>query len=74
MDGNGDRKLTVTLPVSVIRQLRARTAAEETTIRALLLEALARAGYAVPEREIRDRRRRAGGDSVHRSHQRRSPR
>lgn len=53
----GERKLTITLPASVLRQLRARTAAEETTVRALLLEALARAGYDVPPEEIRDRRR-----------------
>jgi hypothetical protein len=32
-------------------------AAEETTMRALVLEALRAAGYAVPETEIRDRRR-----------------
>ncbi len=53
----GERKLTVTLPASVLRQLRLRTATEATTIRALLLEALARAGYEVPPGEIRDRRR-----------------
>jgi hypothetical protein len=34
-------------------------AAEETTIRALVLEALQIAGYAVPVEEIRDRRRNA---------------
>ncbi len=56
----GDRKLTLTLPASVVRQLKARTAAEDTTVRALVLEALARAGYAVPAEEIRDRRRPPG--------------
>jgi hypothetical protein len=55
-----DRKLTLNLPACVVRQLRARTAAEETTLRALVLEALAGAGYAVPAGEIRDRRRREG--------------
>ncbi|GBD44915.1 hypothetical protein HRbin40_02407 [bacterium HR40] len=65
----GDRKLTVTLPAAVLRQLRARTVARETTIRALLLEALAAAGYAVPAAEIRDRRR-PPTDSVHRSRRR----
>ena len=67
-----DRKLTLSLPAGVVRQLRARTAGEETTLRALVLEALAGAGYAVPAGEIRDRRRPAGGAgragrSVHRS-------
>ena len=60
----GDRKLTITLPAAVVRQLKAASAARETTIRALLLEALARAGYAVAPEDIRDRRRRR--DSVHR--------
>lgn len=53
-----DRKLTLSLPVAVVRQLRARMAVEDTTLRALVLEALAAAGYAVPAAEIRDRRRR----------------
>ncbi len=60
-----ERKLTVTLPAAVVRQLKAQSAARETTVRVLLLEALAQAGYAVPAETIRDRRRR--GDSVHRS-------
>jgi hypothetical protein len=58
--GNRDRKLTLSLPAGVVRQLKARTAREETTLRALVLEALAAAGYAVPSGEIRDRRRREG--------------
>ena len=53
-----DRKLTLILPASVVRQLRERLAREDTTLRALVLEALAGAGYAVPAAEIRDRRRR----------------
>jgi hypothetical protein len=53
-----DRKLTLSLPAGVVRQLRSRMAAEETTLRALVLEALQGAGYAVPAAEIRDRRRR----------------
>jgi hypothetical protein len=57
--GDPDRKLTLNLPASVVRQLKARLAAEETTLRALVLEALAAAGYTVPAAEIRDRRRRA---------------
>ena len=53
-----DRKLTLSLPAPVVRQLRDRMAREETTLRALILEALSKAGYAVPVAEIRDRRRR----------------
>ena len=55
--GGGDRKLTLSLPAAVIRQLRQRMASEDTTVRALVLEALSRAGYRVPPAEIRDRRR-----------------
>lgn len=54
----GDHKLTVSLPAQVVRQLKQRMVTEETTIRALLLEALQRAGYVVPAAEIRDRRKR----------------
>jgi hypothetical protein len=54
----GNHQLTVSLPAQVVRQLKQRMVAEETTIRALLLEALHRAGYAVPAAEIRDRRKR----------------
>jgi hypothetical protein len=53
-----DRKLTLSLPATVVRQLRDRMAHDETTLRALVLEALMKAGYVVPEAEIRDRRRR----------------
>ena len=56
-----DRKLTLSLPAPVVRQLRDRMAREDTTLRALVLEALVKAGYAVPELEIRDRRRRGRG-------------
>ncbi|MDF1586176.1 hypothetical protein [Marinimicrococcus flavescens] len=55
---DADRKLTLSLPAAVVRELRRRMAAEETTMRALVLEALQAAGYAVPAAEIRDRRRR----------------
>ena len=48
--GDPDRKLTLNLPASVTRQLKARMATEDTTLRALVLEALAAAGYAVPAR------------------------
>jgi hypothetical protein len=52
-----DHKLTLVLPASVVRQLRTRMAAEGTTIRALVLESLQATGYAVPQEEVRDRRR-----------------
>lgn len=56
-----ERKLTLSLPASVLRQLKQRTVQDETTLRALVLEALARDGYSITAEEIRDRRRRAGG-------------
>lgn len=55
---DADRKITLSLPAPVIRALKARMAAEDTTMRALILEALAAAGYDVATGEIRDRRRR----------------
>lgn len=56
--GDGDRKITLTLPAVVVRQLKRRMAAEETTMRALVLTALADTGYVVPQGDLRDRRRR----------------
>ena len=56
--GDGDRKITLTLPAVVVRQLKRRMAAEETTMRALVLTALADTGYDVPQGDLRDRRRR----------------
>lgn len=53
-----DRKITLSLPASVVQALKARMAAEDTTMRALILEALAISGYNVAADEIRDRRRR----------------
>jgi hypothetical protein len=53
-----DRKITLTLPTPVVRELKRRMAAEETTMRALVLQALAESGYAVAADELRDRRRR----------------
>ena len=56
--GDGDRKITLTLPAAVVRELKRRMAAEDTTMRALVLTALADTGYAVPPDDLRDRRRR----------------
>jgi len=53
-----DRKITLTLPAPVVRELKRRMADEETTMRALVLEALADSGYNVARDELRDRRRR----------------
>lgn len=53
-----DRKITLSLPAPVVQALKVRMAAEDTTMRALILEALAMAGYDVAADEIRDRRRR----------------
>lgn len=53
-----DRKVTLTLPAAVVRELKRRMAADDTTMRALVLEALAEAGYSVAVDELRDRRRR----------------
>jgi hypothetical protein len=55
---DADRKITLTLPATVVQQLKRRMATEDTTMRALVLKALADAGYAVPPGELRDRRRR----------------
>jgi hypothetical protein len=53
-----DRKVTLTLPAPLVRELKRRMAAEETTMRALVLEALVNSGYSVADDELRDRRRR----------------
>lgn len=55
---DADRKITLTLPATVIRELKRRVATEDTTMRALVLAALAHAGYSVAKDELRDRRRR----------------
>ncbi|MEZ5864351.1 MAG: hypothetical protein R3D25_09930 [Geminicoccaceae bacterium] len=53
-----DRKITLSLPAPVVQALKVRMVAEDTTMRALILEALAITGYQVAADEIRDRRRR----------------
>lgn len=58
LTGDADRKITLTLPAALVQELKRRMAAEDTTMRALVLKALADAGYAVPPAELRDRRRR----------------
>jgi hypothetical protein len=53
-----DRNVTLTLPAPLVRELKQRMAAEETTMGALVLEALADSGYSVAAEELGDRRRR----------------
>ena len=55
---DADRKITLMLPEVVVRELKQRMAAEDTTMRVLVLAALAEAGYHVPKGALRDRRRR----------------
>ena len=54
--GKGEQ-LTVLAPADTVRALRIAAAERTTTVRALVLEALAKAGWPVPKDEMRDRRR-----------------
>lgn len=54
--GQGEQ-LTVLVPAATLRALRIAAAERTTTVRALVLEALAKAGWPVPKDEMRDRRR-----------------
>jgi hypothetical protein len=47
------------VPPETMDALRARAAAERTTTRALVLEALRKSGFPVPAGELIDRRRKA---------------
>lgn len=51
------QQLTVLAPDATVRALRIAAAERGTTTRALVLEALAKAGWPVPKDELRDRRR-----------------
>jgi hypothetical protein len=46
------------VPVETLKALRTTAAEKSTTVRALVLEALRAAGYAVPVDQVTDRRRR----------------
>jgi hypothetical protein len=59
-DDAGDAAFQVTLPRSVIRQIRILAAQEGTTQRAIILKALRLAGLSVPEGADIDRRILAG--------------
>lgn len=52
-------QLMAVVPAETMAGLRARAGAEQTTVRALILDALHRAGYPVPADELKDRRRTA---------------
>jgi hypothetical protein len=49
--------LTIVVPDQTRKALKVAAAEQGTTVRALVLEALAAAGYEVPEGELGDRRR-----------------
>lgn len=51
-----EKQLGASVPVSVYRQLRLRAAESGTTVRGVLLDALARAGYDVPPEAMGDLR------------------
>lgn len=50
--------LMLMVPVETLKTLRTKAAEKSTTVRALVLEALRAAGYAVPVDQVTDRRRR----------------
>jgi hypothetical protein len=50
--------LMLMVPVETLKTLRTKAAEKSTTVRALVLEALRTAGYAVPVDQVTDRRRR----------------
>ena len=51
------RGLMIQAPPETVAALKKAAGARDTTVRALVLEALAAAGYPVPDAETRDRRR-----------------
>ncbi len=50
-------QLMVTVPPETLRALKVKAVERSSTVRALVLRALRRAGYPVPEEELQDRRR-----------------
>jgi len=51
------KSLMITVPDETRAALRARAGTEDTTVRVLVLRALKKAGYPVPDDELVDRRR-----------------
>lgn len=54
--GSG-QALQVLMPPDTLKALKLHAVEQDTTVRALVLQALAKAGYPVPQDEVRDRRR-----------------
>lgn len=54
--GKGEQ-LTVLAPAETVKALKVAAAERGSTVRALVLEALGKAGWPVPKDEMRDRRR-----------------
>lgn len=54
--GNGTA-LQILVPPETLKALKLAAVEQDTTVRTVVLEALAKAGYPVPADEIRDRRR-----------------
>lgn len=55
--GGKGAPLQLVLPEALVRELKVRAAGEGTTVRVLVLQALAAAGFPVPADELVDRRR-----------------
>lgn len=53
----GGRAVQIVMPSETLRALKDRAHDGETTLRTIVLQALAKAGYPVPADEIKDRRR-----------------
>ena len=51
------KPLQIVLPEDTMKALKHEAVEQETSVRAIILQALAKAGYPVPATEIRDRRR-----------------
>jgi len=51
-----EKRLSVMVPVNVMRQIKRTMADEDATTRTVVLRALQQAGYDIPEDEITDRR------------------
>jgi len=57
MAGPGTNYIQLSVPPELKRQLALQAAEEQSTIRAVILRALVKAGYEIPVEELRDKRR-----------------
>jgi hypothetical protein len=56
--GRGEgRAVQVVMPHDTLRSIRQRATEDDTTVRVVILQALAKAGFPVPADELKDRRR-----------------